>query len=138
VLCLVGKAIGCLIDEVSEGYPDRSIVYGQEVSESTAAAAVKKKTSGGALATIETGLLIFPNPAQDVINVSVKSNKLQGEMQLVIYDMMGKELQTDVLLTENDELNQKVNIRDFVAGHYLVRVIDTQGNSLEGKFVVVE
>ncbi len=141
VVCLAGKAIGCEIDGVPDGYPERGIVYAQEVSETIGGSTgyIKKANSNSRLTSVETGLLIFPNPAQDEISVQIKHAEMKKEIVLAIYDMQGKQLfSQDYVLNSESNNPFKVRIENYPSGTYLLRVFDGDGVSVEGKFQVVQ
>ncbi len=138
VQCLVGKSIGCQIENVPDGFPERSIVYAQEYSPKIVKGSTSERVTGGSISSLKkNGLLLFPNPTQSEINVEVTTGELQGEVRLVIYDMMGKKLHSENYLLQEGSTNRKLSTEGYTAGTYLVRVVDARGVGLEGKFVVV-
>ncbi len=138
VQCLVGKSIGCIIENVPEGFPERSIVYAQEYSSKIVKGKTAEREASALISSSKkNGLLLYPNPTQTEINVEVIRGDLQGEVHLVIYDMMGKELHSDNYSLEDGLTNRKLSTEGYTAGTYLVRVVDARGVGLEGKFVVV-
>lgn len=76
-----------------------------------------------------SGVLIFPNPAKDVVTVMLPS---KDEYTVAVYDIMGKKVyeqkhaQRVVLATEN-----------YKTGVYLIKVTDSKGNTLSHKKVIV-
>jgi len=140
VLCLTGKAIGCEINGVPEGYPNRSIVYAQETSGITSSGASEQRTASSNIKnSIQGSLLVFPNPSEDEINIQIKHPKMKGEAVLTIYDMQGKQLyMQNYMLDQKANGTWKVSTFNYSSGTYLIRMVDADGVSVEGKFQIVQ
>ena len=79
------------------------------------------QSCGGSLIT---GLLVeefavFPNPAKDVLQVSINLPEVE-EVQINIIDMMGKRVQSTMI--QNGLSNQSIHVGSLAAGIYLIRV----------------
>ncbi len=73
---------------------------------------------------LSNDLLIYPNPTNDFINISLPNHNIK---QVVIYNLMGGEiLQTN---------KTNINISELAYGIYFVKVIDNNGNSCIKKIV---
>ena len=73
---------------------------------------------------LSNDLLIYPNPTNDFINISLPNQNIK---QVVIYNLMGGEiLQTN---------KTNINISELTYGIYFVKVIDNNGNSCIKKIV---
>ena len=60
---------------------------------------------------------VYPNPTTD--NVTVRLDKAVANMQYELYDVDGR-----LLLKENlDSVEQSIDMRDYAAGAYLLRVV---------------
>jgi hypothetical protein len=66
----------------------------------------------------EMGISIYPNPADDVVNISI-TNKPEGERATaIVYDMSGRELQTKELVSTLTPLD----FSGFSPGIYHIRL----------------
>ncbi len=138
VICLVGKAIGCEIDGVPNGYPSRSIVYEQEQSQKAFLGVTKRnRVEEQRQLTSNAGLLVFPNPATKEINIQLTDTAMKEEITISIYDLLGKQVYTKDVVTKNSEETWKVNTTAYSSGTYMVKIVDENGKSAEGKFVVI-
>jgi hypothetical protein len=73
-----------------------------------------------------TKLLIYPNPANDVIKVSLTTEK-EEELQIRLYDILGKELYSIPAVQVLGQHEENINIKDFSQGLYLLRIRTSQG-----------
>lgn len=74
---------------------------------------------------------LYPNPAQDVITLSLQS---AGEVSVgcYIYDASGKLLlQEDKAVVNATRYNHTFNIASFAAGNYFLKVVNTTGNEVK-------
>jgi len=74
---------------------------------------------------------LFPNPVNDYLNINYRSN-YNETMQLVIYDMQGREVYKETISINTEGL--KVNISNLYKGMYLCRLHNGQ-NSITKKFI---
>jgi Secretion system C-terminal sorting domain len=77
----------------------------------------------------ELSFAVYPNPANDVINISTKGT--DGNSTIRITDVLGK-----VVLQESINENKKLDVSDFKNGVYLINVIEN-GISTKSKRIVV-
>ena len=72
-----------------------------------------------------TNVLIYPNPASEVLNVYLKSD--QSEARVEIYDMNGR-----MFLSENIHGGEikKLNTSDANPGIYIIKIISDQGSRI--------
>jgi len=75
---------------------------------------------------------IFPNPAKDVLNISVNTDALKGEVKASLYGLKGELIQTQVL-----NLNglAKFNVSGVQAGNYVLQL--SNATNFVGKSVVI-
>ncbi len=67
----------------------------------------------------ETGLILFPNPAENFVNLEIES----GRKQIVIMDMTGK-----ILFEKTSEaLFETIDISGLQTGNYLIKIISGKG-----------
>lgn len=72
----------------------------------------------------EQAFSIYPNPANDILNVSTTSN-----FSYQIFDMSGK------LIMANDAKDSRIDISTIAKGIYSITIVDLQGNLSTQKFV---
>ncbi|ARN71920.1 MAG: T9SS type A sorting domain-containing protein [Bacteroidota bacterium] len=77
--------------------------------------------------TLGTELVVFPNPAQDLLNISSSTNDINS---VALYDMNGRE----VLTKENFSNEIQLDIRSLSKGVYLLKVIG-ENSSITRKIV---
>jgi hypothetical protein len=67
----------------------------------------------------ESGFTIYPNPANDKLNIQINSNFFSPfSFLLTITDLQGREIYT----TQLNSLTTEINISDFASGMYFVKV----------------
>ncbi len=76
------------------------------------------------------GFSIFPNPAQNSINISSISSSINGNLSVLIYDMGGRA----VINTSLTGLNKSIDISNIPNGLYLMRIIESH-KSIYVKFI---
>ena len=73
---------------------------------------------------VTTGLAAYPNPVSDQFHLSVSSS-MQLPVTCTAFNMQGSIVKEFVL----SDYNQMVNVSDWSAGNYYIRIVDTQLNS---------
>ncbi|MGJ8666913.1 MAG: T9SS type A sorting domain-containing protein [Patiriisocius sp.] len=76
------------------------------------------------------GLAIFPNPAKDLLNISMPN--LESNATITIYSIQGKQLFSEILNTRATAKN--IDVASLQSGVYFIK-IETQNGSLTKKFV---
>jgi hypothetical protein len=77
--------------------------------------------------------IVYPNPANDVVNVSaMNNNQFSGEIQ--VCDIYGKVVRTVVGANNDSPLQARIDISGLAAGVYFVR-INTEAGVVTKKFV---
>ena len=73
------------------------------------------------LVSADGNLLVYPNPAKDVLNISLLTNQLSGLAQVEVLDIKGKKLKQ--LPRQAEELKSYVlDISDLETGSYLISI----------------
>lgn len=93
------------------------------------ASLVAKFASDGILSTNSSdleGVKIYPNPAQDILNITNAENT-----SIQIYDVLGKL----ILSKDNISINEELNVSNFRTGTYFIKISNDQ-NVTTKKFVV--
>lgn len=86
-------------------------------------------------------LFIYPNPANDVINITFNpfENLKIDNYRIEIYDAIGKTHSLQVIQKETtlfEELKFQVNIKNLISGMYFIRILDKDNKAISnGKFV---
>lgn len=82
-------------------------------------------TDGGATTTIdentEVGVSVYPNPANEVANISLSLNET-ANVSINVVNTLGQTVYTDNLGNVNGEQNVQVNTSDLEEGIYLVNI----------------
>ncbi len=90
----------------------------------------KQKLTNTAMAEteIENSIGIFPNPANDALNIMLNSSS----SNISVFDISGKKI---IELTTFDNIFQ-LSTAEFANGVYLLAVIDAKGNKSSTRFIV--
>nr|MBK9650643.1 T9SS type A sorting domain-containing protein [Bacteroidota bacterium] len=81
-------------------------------------------------ANVNIYFMIAPNPTNDLITIT--TNLQSNNCKAMLYDMLGKELQMQMLISTNTQ----INLQGLSAGNYLLKVFD--GDALVGVERVVK
>ena len=80
-------------------------------------------------------LKIYPNPSTDIINIDIKlaaiKNQKTKDFKLLVYDMMGKQVNCNFVLKNNTETNLSYqgNINKLSTGMYFIKVFSSNNNN---------
>jgi hypothetical protein len=66
------------------------------------------------------GIVVFPNPAQDYINLTSELD-LNGRVLIKIFDLSGRLIKLETIFI-NEKLNHKVNLSALQEGSYLIEI----------------
>ncbi|MDD6185461.1 MAG: fibronectin type III domain-containing protein [Bacteroidales bacterium] len=83
-------------------------------------------TDVGIVNYLENSITLFPNPANDVVNVQCTMNNVQLESVEVI-DVYGKVVRTVVGANNYSPMHIRINVRGLANGMYFVRVTTDEG-----------
>jgi len=78
----------------------------------------------------KTQMLVYPNPATDVLNINISNSNFKNS-EVVVYNISGAE----VLKTNMEANNAALNIETLSAGVYFVKVSNQNGFNKTVKFV---
>jgi hypothetical protein len=84
--------------------------------------------------TTEKLLSVHPNPANQTLRISYRSES-KGKVRLMIYDNMGRIVQTKSFVKNDIQVQQYMNIGELRAGLYYINVQERNGEKVLGKFV---
>lgn len=83
-----------------------------------------------------TAMTLFPNPTKDVLNVRIDEyGQLNGEAELVIYDINGQQVHNETLYYLNQNGTVQLNVGSLSSGHYQVRILTSDGIVSRAKFI---
>jgi Secretion system C-terminal sorting domain/PKD domain/Right handed beta helix region/Bacterial Ig domain/Bacterial Ig-like domain len=71
---------------------------------------------------LATGVSIFPNPVQDIVNLKIEATTLSHPTSIVIYDMNGKQVYRESITRGQSTLLKKINVARFSKGTYIIEV----------------
>lgn len=88
---------------------------------------------GIADATAADGILVYPNPADDILFLELSGDMAGQRMQVQVLDNTGRIVRDGSITTDRTALNTA----NFAGGLYVYRLVDATGNELaRGRFVV--
>ena len=70
---------------------------------------------------VETDIDLYPNPAVDFLNITLKNSKLE-QVQIEMYNVIGNKLDFDFDAVSSN--SYKVNVKELRAGYYLIIIKD--------------
>ena len=79
---------------------------------------------------------IFPNPAKDLLNLSIDSQKLMHSIQLKVYKTSGELVFSKIYPVESHVFTTTVDVSQFVSGLYLFTIEPDNGPLITRKVVV--
>jgi hypothetical protein len=74
-----------------------------------------------ALGVSQTDLLVYPNPTNEMLNISF-SDDYQGQVNLKLTDVSGREVWSSVIFKDNTTYQTTVNLSDMASGTYILEV----------------
>ena len=77
---------------------------------------------------LSSRISLYPNPANDVVNVECTMNNVQLE-GIEVIDVYGKVVRTVVGANNYSPLQTRINVSDLAAGMYFVRVTTEEGSA---------
>jgi ribosomal protein L14 len=98
----------------------------------TAVASMKIFVMQGSVAVDR--LVIYPNPAHDVINGRITSS-VRGTVRVNIYDMNGRAVLTDQIEKSGDVVEKTFTVSQLASGMYTIRVSIGNRKTLVRKFI---
>ena len=78
---------------------------------------------------------VYPNPVVETLNLKM-SNFVEGNYQVKIYNIVGRELMSERHFISNDS-TISMNVADLQRGTHLYSIIDAKGNTLVTKRVMI-
>ncbi len=67
--------------------------------------------------------ILYPNPAQDFVNLSFKDNQIIENIEFVLYDMQGKQIKSSSISSQKVSKNKlKINLNNVKSGHYFLKI----------------
>jgi hypothetical protein len=94
----------------------------------------KVKLTVNAGAAIADQLLVYPNPAHDVIHGKITS-EITGTTRISIYDMTGKLVLTDQVEKTGDVVEKSMGVDRFASGMYSIQINIANRKTMVTKFI---
>src|SRR5450432_41522 len=82
----------------------------------------------------QDGLILFPNPAHDVITTKLTS-KVNGNVKVNVYDMNGRIVMIDQSIKSLDVFEKTLNISMLASGMYTLQMIIGKNKTMVTKFI---
>ncbi len=79
-------------------------------------------------------LVIYPNPAHDVVNGRIISS-VMGTVRVTIYDMNGRQVLTDQIEKSGDEVDKAFDISQLASGMYMIHINIGNRKTMIRKFI---
>lgn len=70
---------------------------------------------------IETEIELYPIPATDYLNITLKNSTLK-DVQFEVYNIIGNKQKFELEVVNSD--NYKINVKEFHSGYYLLLIKD--------------
>ena len=87
--------------------------------------------------TLDKELLIYPNPANEKLNVFYSANNSNSTAFVIITDINGRELFREQKQNRTGTNKKTIDVSQFLNGTYILRIISND-EKLEGKFVILK
>jgi hypothetical protein len=68
---------------------------------------------------------LYPNPAKEFVDISYRF-ALSGNAELTITDITGREIYSDVIISDGEEINRRINLKEINKGIYFVTVSQSE------------
>ncbi|MGL4364560.1 MAG: alpha-amylase family glycosyl hydrolase [Bacteroidales bacterium] len=81
-------------------------------------------------------MLIYPNPAYDMVNINIRGIQRQRRITLSVYSVLGKLERQQSFVVDSDTLSETLQISELASGHYIVVLQTSEGNALKAKMFV--
>jgi len=105
--------------------------FNQPVLTNTALTEVVLPTGIASINT-ETGITLAPNPAKDLITISISSTQKQEQMHLAVFDLYGRVVYQSAFHTPHSKFH--LDVSGFSSGVYFIKVISGEKHDF-GKFI---
>ncbi len=130
------------LPESTTHWIDNSVQYGSSYSYFIAAMHENDVSNSVKITTtidgIEEGLVLFPNPCQDILNIRM-TNNVNEEYRLTLHDLKGQAVGNSVFpmkfQKETPILRRKINVSTLQAGIYYLKIIGEDLN-IQRKIVI--
>ncbi|NOZ47467.1 MAG: T9SS type A sorting domain-containing protein [Chlorobi bacterium] len=74
---------------------------------------------------------INPVPSSDIITININGKHLDSNNKIYVYDQFGRMVMSKVYISST------LNISHLLTGIYIIKIIDNNGNTSTGKFIVI-
>lgn len=136
---LTGFEHNCNYEVDSDNSKNQFISFSKEITSTfDISPLLNFETNKSAPNTIFGKLNVYPNPTADILNIRLINGGLEKQVQIVLYDLLGKEVMqiVDRIDESSSVLNQSIDLKPLSEGVYLLRIFDKNGKSYENKISV--
>ena len=70
---------------------------------------------------------LFPNPTDGEFSISYESDQFIGDVIVRIYDAVGRIVQNDKFIINNNSMNKQFDLSNYTYGTYMVQIITKDG-----------
>ena len=67
-------------------------------------------------------ILVYPNPVNDVVNISIQTNKKIDEIEIDVFNMFGQKIHSTLNKNVVEKNSYKINMRNYTDGIYFISV----------------
>ena len=96
----------------------------------------ERKTEDTVTTTLNKEFLIYPNPANEELNVFYSANNNSSAI-IIITDINGKELFREQKQNRIGTNKKTINVSQFSNGTYILRIV-SDNETIEGKFIILK
>lgn len=82
----------------------------------------------------ETKMIIYPNPARDIVNIEIDNPDYKQELNIMVYDLTGKQHQLRII--KQNDYNYQLDVSPLSEGVYFVN-IQTSNKVLSSKITII-
>jgi hypothetical protein len=92
-------------------------------------------TSTESLALSPGNLLVYPNPATDLVTVNLQGAANFNSTRICLYDASGTKVFDQVYPVSGNRINQQISLQPFTAGLYLITLETENGHRISRKIL---
>lgn len=71
---------------------------------------------------VERTLLVYPNPTADVVNVQFEMEGFAHDIEVVVSDMLGRNVYTESISNFEGQYNRQVDLKNYAGGIYVLQL----------------
>ena len=143
VTVMSGEPLGCTIKNADPNFPNQSIVHKYEES---SAINLGESNPGNFISLVEEAtpdafrdVILYPNPAVNEINISIKNENQSSEFTIRIFNLLGQELlfQNEKIADKSYQTHLKMSTQQLSTGTYFLTIEDGNSIFFEEKLIIL-